>query len=100
VSVLVEQRDIELDQNSGTGMTNFRNQRRIEPSAPAECLMPHMLGERATSNTTDVSVPMEKFASGGGMLNLPPSTYLRLWEWREDKVNLIGATQSTAVRIR
>jgi hypothetical protein len=43
---------------------------------------------------------MEKFTSGGGMLNLQPSTYLRLWEWREDKINLIGATQSITVRVR
>jgi hypothetical protein len=34
------------------------------------------------------------------MLNLQPSSYLRLWEWREDKVNLIGATQGITVRIR
>ena len=34
------------------------------------------------------------------MLNLQPSTYLRFWEWREDKFNLIGATQSVTVRIR
>jgi hypothetical protein len=59
-----------------------------------------MLWERATANTSDVFVPMEKFTSGGGMLNLQPSTYLRLWEWREDKVNLIGATQAITVRIR
>ena len=59
-----------------------------------------MLWERATANTTDTFVPMEKFMSGGGMLNLQPSTYLRLWEWREDKVNLIGATQAITVRIR
>ena len=59
-----------------------------------------MLWERATANTADVFVPMEKFTSGGGMLNLQPSTYLRLWEWREDKINLIGATQSITVRVR
>jgi hypothetical protein len=59
-----------------------------------------MLWERATANTTDIFVPMEKFMSGGDMLNLQPSSYLRLWEWREDKVNLIGATQSITVRIR
>ena len=34
------------------------------------------------------------------MLNLQPSSYLRLWEWREDKINLIGATQAITVRIR
>jgi hypothetical protein len=40
--------------------------------------MPQMLWERATANTADTFVPMEKFTSGGGMLNLQPSTYLRL----------------------
>jgi hypothetical protein len=43
---------------------------------------------------------MEKFTSGGSMLNLQPNTYMRLWEWREDKINLIGATQSITVRVR
>jgi hypothetical protein len=43
---------------------------------------------------------MEKFTSGGSMLNLQPSCYMRLWEWREDKINLIGATQSMTVRVR
>lgn len=37
--------------------------------------MPHMLRERAMANTTDVFGPMEKFTSGGSMLNLQPSTY-------------------------
>jgi hypothetical protein len=32
------------------------------------------------------------------MLNLQPSTYLRLSEWREDNINLVGATQSITVR--
>jgi len=47
-----------------------------------------------------VSVLMEKFTSGGSMLNLQPSSYMRLWEWREDKINLGGATQSITVRVR
>jgi hypothetical protein len=34
------------------------------------------------------------------MLNLQPGSYLRLWEWREDKINLIGATQAITIRIR
>ena len=25
---------------------------------------------------------------------------MRLWEWREDKINLIGATQGITVRVR
>src|SRR5271169_2809371 len=100
VSVLMEQQDIELDQNVSTGVTNTEISDVSSPQLPTDCLMPHVLWERATANTGDVFVPMEKFMSGGDMLNLAPSTYLRLWEWREDKINLIGATQSITVRVR
>jgi hypothetical protein len=100
VSVLMEQQDIELDQNVSTGVTNTEISDASSPQLPTDCLMPHVLWERATANTGDVFVPMEKFTSGGGMLNLQPSCYLRLWEWREDKINLIGATQSITVRVR
>jgi hypothetical protein len=34
------------------------------------------------------------------MLNPQPSTHVRLSEWREDKINLIGASQSITVRVR
>jgi len=100
VSVLMEQQDLELDQNVTTGVTNTEISDVSSPQLPTDCLMPHVLWERATANTGDVFVPMEKFTSGGGMLNLQPSCYLRLWEWREDKINLIGATQSITVRVR
>jgi hypothetical protein len=100
VSVLAEQQDLELDLDPSTGVTPTQISDVSSPQLPTDCLAPHMLWERATANTTDVFVPMGKFTSGGSMLNLQPSTYLRLWEWREDKVNLIGATQSITVRIR
>ena len=100
VSVLMEQQDIELDLNGSTGATNTEISDVSSPQLPTDCLMPHMLWERATANTGDVFVPMEKFTSGGSMLNLQPSGYLRMWEWREDKINLIGATQSITVRVR
>jgi hypothetical protein len=100
VSVLAEQQDIALNVNGSTGVTNTELSDVSSPQLPADCLMPHMLWERATANTADVFVPMEKFMSGGGMLNLQPSSYLRLWEWREDKINLIGATQSITARVR
>jgi hypothetical protein len=100
VSVLTEEQDIDLETNSSTGVTNTELSDVSSPQLPTDCLAPHMLWERATANTTDVFVPMEKFTSGGSMLNLQPSTYLRLWEWREDKVNLIGATQAITVRMR
>jgi hypothetical protein len=100
VSVMAEQQDLELDPDPTTGVTSTEISDVSSPQLPTDCLVPHMLWERAAANTTDVFVPMEKFTSGGGMLNLQPSSYLRLWEWREDKVNLIGATQSITVRIR
>jgi hypothetical protein len=100
VSVLAEQQDLELDTDPTSGLTPTEISDVSSPQLPTDCLVPHMLWERAAANTTDVFVPMEKFTSGGSMLNLQPSTYLRLWEWREDKINLIGATQSITVRIR
>jgi hypothetical protein len=100
VSVLVEQQDLDLETDPTTGITPTEISDTSSPQLPTDCLVPHMLWERATANTTDVFVPMEKFTSGGGMLNLQPSTYLRLWEWRQDKINLIGATQAITVRIR
>jgi hypothetical protein len=100
VSVLAEQQDISLPVNGSTGVTNTELSDASSPQLPTDCLMPHMLWERATANTSDVFVPMEKFTSGGSMLNLQPSSYLRLWEWREDKINLVGATQAITVRLR
>ncbi|HTS10585.1 MAG TPA: hypothetical protein VMH00_00575 [Candidatus Limnocylindrales bacterium] len=100
VSVLIEQQDLDLELDPDTGITSTEISDASSPQLPSDCLMPHMLWERATPNTSDVFVPMEKFMSGGSMLNLQPSSYLRLWEWREDKINLIGATQAITVRIR
>jgi hypothetical protein len=100
VSVLAEQQDLDLEPDPASGMTQTEISDTSSPQLPTDCMVPHMLWEHATANTTDVFVPMEKFTSGGGMLNLQPSTYLRLWEWREDKIILIGATQAITVRIR
>jgi hypothetical protein len=100
VSVLAEQQDLALATDPTSGITPAEISDTSSPQLPTDCLVPHMLWERATAATTDVFVPMEKFTSGGSMLNLQPSGYLRLWEWREDKINLIGATQAVTVRIR
>lgn len=100
VSVLIEQQDLDLLSDPMSGVTPTEISDVSSPQLPTDCLAPHMLWERAMANTGDVFVPMEKFTSGGSMLNLQPSSYLRLWEWREDKINLIGATQSITVRIR
>lgn len=100
VSVLAEQQDLDLEPDPTSGITSTEISDVSSPQLPTDCLMPHMLWERASANTADVFVPMEKFTSGGSMLNLQPSSYLRLWEWREDKINLIGATQGIMVRVR
>ena len=100
VSVLAEQQDLALATDPTSGITPLEISDVSTPQLPTDCLVPHMLWERASANTADVFVPMEKFTSGGGMLNLQPGTFLRLWEWREDKVNLIGATQAITVRVR
>ena len=100
VSVLAEQQDLALSTDPVSGVTPAEISDVSSPQLPTDCIVPHMLWERATANTNDIFVPMEKFTSGGSMLNLQPSIYLRLWEWREDKINLIGATQSITVRIR
>jgi hypothetical protein len=99
VSMLMEQQDIELDLVGTTGSTNTEISDVSSPQLPTDCLMPHALWVRATASAGDVFVPLEKFTSGGSMLNLQPSAYMRLWEWREDKINLIGATQSITVRV-
>ena len=100
VSVLAEQQDLDLETDPVSGITSTELSDVSSPQLPTDCLMPHAMWERATANTADVFVPMEKFTSGGGMLNLQPSSFLRLWEWREDKINLIGATQAITVRVR
>jgi len=100
VSILVEQQDLNLPTDPGTGLTPAEISDVSSPQLPTDCLAPHMLWERATANAGDVFAPMEKFTSGGGMLNLQSSTFLRLWEWREDKINVIAATQPVTVRIR
>jgi len=75
VSVLAEQQDVDLETDPIAGVTNMEISDVSSPQLPADCLMPHVLWERATANTGDVFVPMEKFTSGGGMLNLQPSSY-------------------------
>jgi len=67
---------------------------------PTDCMVPQTRGKCATPNTTHVFTSTEKFTSGGSLLNLQPSSYLHLWEWREKKVNLIGATQAVTVHLR
>jgi len=95
VSVLVSQVDIDLPLTDG--VTNTVISDVSTPQLPTDLLVPHQLWEQATGSS-DIFSPMEKIT--GGLPNFQPAARLRMWEWREDTIQLIGATQETTVRIR
>lgn len=95
VTVLVGQADIDLPLTDGLTPTVLSDS--SSPQLPADCLAPHSLWEMVTGST-DIFLPMEKIV--GGLPNFQPGAYLRMWEWLEDQINLIGATQAITVRIR
>ncbi|HLW83365.1 MAG TPA: hypothetical protein VKS20_15105 [Candidatus Acidoferrales bacterium] len=95
VSVLVSQAD--LDMPLTNGVTNNIISDVTTPQLPTDLLAPHQLFEQATGSS-DIFTPMEKIT--GGLPNFQPGARLRMWEWREDAIQLVGATQETTVRIR
>jgi hypothetical protein len=99
VTVLMGQMDLDLPLDSASGVAP--NPPIVSdvssPQLPVDLLAPHALWEMATGSS-DVFVPMEKIT--GGLPNLQPSPRLRIWEWRADAINLIGATQPITVRLR
>ncbi len=95
VSVLVNQADLPLPLTAGVTPSAIND--TSSPQLPVDLLAPHALWEMVTGST-DVFIPMEKMT--GGLPNLQPSPYLRIWEWRSDSINLIGATQAITVRVR
>ena len=99
ITVLMSQMDINLplDPASGIAPNPPIIADTSSPQLPVDLLAPHALWEMAT-NSSGVFIPMEKIT--GGLPNLQPSTYLRMWEWRSDAINLIGATQPITVRLR
>lgn len=99
VTVLMSQMDISLPLDPVSGLAPNPPQLSdvTSPQLPVDLLAPHALWEIAT-NSADIYIPMEKIT--GGLPNLQASPYLRIWEWREDRINLIGATQPVTVRVR
>jgi hypothetical protein len=95
VSVLVSQADLDLP--LANGVTNNVISDVTTPQLPTDLLAPHQLFEQ-TTGSSDVFTPMEKIT--GGLPNFQPGARLRMWEWREDAIQLVGATQETTVRIR
>lgn len=95
VTVLMSSIDIPLPLTNGLTPTQLND--TTSPQLPVNLLAPHNMWEMVTGST-DLFIPMEKIT--GGLPNLQPSSYLRIWEWREDSINLLGATQAITVRIR
>lgn len=95
VSVLIAQVDLDLTLTSGVTPTELNDS--SSPQLPTDLLAPHQLWERATGSS-DIFTPMEKIT--GGLPNFQPSSYLRMWEWLTDSIQLIGATQEITVRLR
>jgi len=95
VSVLVSQVDIDLPLTNG--LTNTVISDVSAPQLPTDLLAPHQLWEQPTGSS-DIFSRMEKIT--GGLPNFQPAPRLRMWEWREDTIQLIGSTQETTVRIR
>src|ERR1700683_3339711 len=80
---------VDLDLTLTNGVTPKALSDVSDPQLPTDLVVPHQLWEQQTGSC-DLFIPMEKIT--GGLPNLQPSTYLRMWEWREDMINLIGAT--------
>jgi len=95
VSVLVAEMDLDLAVTNGLTPTQISD--TSDPQMPTDLLAPHILWEQPTGSG-NVFIPMEKIV--GGLPNLPPAPALRMWEWREDMINLVGATTEVTVRIR
>lgn len=95
VSVLVSQQDLDLPLTNGVTVTELSDV--SSPQLPTDLLAPHQLWEQA-AGSSDLFILMEKITSG--LPNFQPSTYLRMWEWREDTIQLIGATQEITLRVR
>jgi hypothetical protein len=95
VSVLVSQVDLDLPLTNGLTTTELTD--ASAPQLPTDLMVPHQLWEQQ-SGSSDLFVPMEKIVSG--LPNLQPGSFLRMWEWREDTIQLLGATSEVTVRLR
>src|SRR6185312_14923735 len=67
------------------------------PVLPQDCIVPVRLWERPNGSVLRF-VPMG--VANDGLDSLPQYTYLRQWEWRDDKLYMIGSTQAQDLRMR
>lgn len=66
---------------------------------PTDLLEPLKLWERP-NGSSDAFVEMADLTGHGGLPSQVQGTTLRFWEWREDGIYFIGATQDVQIRLR
>lgn len=66
---------------------------------PTDLLAPVALWERPSGSSDDF-MPMVDVSARGGLPSLQQEPTLRFWEWRQDGIWFIGATQDTQIRLR
>jgi hypothetical protein len=66
---------------------------------PTDLLAPLEVWERAAGSQNDF-VQMTDLTGRGGLPSLQQGAALRFWEWREDGLWFLGATQDTQIRVR
>ena len=95
VSVLVSQVDLDLSLSNGLTSTELSD--TSTPQLPTDLMVPHQLWEQQPGSC-NLFISMEKIV--GGLPNLQPGSFLRMWEWREDTIQLLGATSEVTARLR
>ena len=95
VSVLVSQVDLDLPLSNGLTSTELSD--TSTPQLPTDLMVPHQLWEQQPGSC-NLFISMEKIV--GGLPNLQPGSFLRMWEWREDTIQLLGATSEVTARLR
>jgi hypothetical protein len=100
VSVMRTYADIDLPLVALDGETLAPNPPRIaddtNPQLPADLVVPYTIEEQATGSD-DLFIPMERIT--GPLPNFEPTSYLRIWKWEADQIELVGATQAITVRV-
>lgn len=91
VSVMISESDIDLN----IGQTILSN--GSSPSLPFGFIVPHDLREKATAGGEKFQ-DMNKHVDG--LPDVEQTQFLRMWEWRQNQVNFIGATRAVTVKLR
>lgn len=68
-----------------------------QPQLPTDLLVPEFLWERKTTSTDEWAPMRERL---GGLPSIPQGPVLCYWEWRQDGIYMLGATQSNDIKLR